>query len=72
MDETYRMLGGERETELLREAERLHRGIRARGAQHEQRMRLPVIRAKVAAAAESLRSQLRNVGETVRVARGSR
>jgi hypothetical protein len=68
VDETYRMLGGERETELLREAERLHRGFRARGVRHEQRILLPAI----AAAAASLRSQLRGVGETVRVARGSR
>jgi hypothetical protein len=72
VDETYRILGRERETELLREAERLHGGVRARGARHERRMLLPVIRAKVASAAESLRSRLRDVGKSLRVARGSR
>ena len=58
MDETYRRLGRDRENELIREAERLHRGTRLRRERQEQRTRGPALRMALVAMRDSLRRRL--------------
>jgi hypothetical protein len=58
MDETYRRLGRERENDLIREAERLHRGARLRRARRAERTWAQALGMALVATRESLRRRL--------------
>jgi hypothetical protein len=70
MDEICRILGRERERELLRDAERLHRGAHARAVRRAQRGHGLERRTALSTTRESLRRMRRRIGATLRPAQG--
>ena len=70
MDEIYRSLGRERESDLLRDAKRLHRGARLHRARREQHGMPTGGLQPFGTTRESLRVALDRIGVILRPARG--